>query len=99
MATKRSPITPTVETIQQNGTFDAEELERRLAGKAHLPEVQAIISILELHMSRAGEESEVRGQDATVRTEACGAKRWLRETRAFINELLCLRPDEVRKAG
>jgi hypothetical protein len=75
-----------IETCMEGGSKTAEEVLRTLKGKAALPEIKAVVSMLEHAIAVARNRSEAaRGVE---RDEFCGAARELREVRARLNSFL-----------
>jgi hypothetical protein len=75
-----------IETCMEGGSKTAEEVLRTLKGKAALPEIKAVVSLLEhaIAVARNGSEA-ARGVE---RDEFCGAARELREVRTRLNSFL-----------
>jgi len=69
-----------VETLIEGGALTEEQQRTALAGKSALPEVKALLSMVEFAIGKARDESEIPG-GGVVRDEACGAARHLRVLR------------------
>lgn len=76
-----------IETIIEGGALTDEEIRKALAGKAGLPEVKALISMIEFAIGGAHDEAELAAT-AMRRDEACGAARHLRLLRTRVVEMV-----------
>lgn len=83
-----------IETILEGGTHDEAAMTRALAGKRELPEVQAIISLIEYHIGLA--HGEVEDRRGVERDEAAGAAAALRRLREALKEKLVSEKREER---
>ena len=79
-----------IESCLEGGALESKEIASRLRGKAKLPEIEAIISMLEtsiaMNHTRAG---STRGVE---RDEFCGAAREIKALRAELLEFLAGSP-------
>lgn len=79
-----------IETCLEDGHLTEAEIRKQLAGRATLPQMAAVVSLIENSIANARRGAEaVRGVE---RDEWCGAARELRELRASILEMLASEP-------
>ena len=84
MNTEPKPVL--IETCMEGGSLDDEAVRAVLKGKSGMPEVRAVMSMIEhaIGIVRNGAE-DLRG---TERDEFCGAARELRALRSRLNAFL-----------
>lgn len=69
-----------VETCLEDGSLTDDQIVAALAGKTSLPEVKAVISLIENAIANVRRGAETH--QGVARDEFCGAARELREVRA-----------------
>jgi len=85
-----------IQTCLETGHLTLPEIEEALAGTKDRKEMIAVISFIEAAIADADDEICVKGQDPTIRTEAAGAARHLRELRANFIRLTAPKPLEKK---
>lgn len=53
-----------------------------------------MVSLIETYLAAAADEGEVRGQEARIRDECAGARRWLKDLRRELKEMATEKVDE-----
>lgn len=81
----RSPAL--IETCLESGAMTEAQIREALKGTRHWPSIRAVVSLMEAYLADAANEAEVRGQEARIRDECCGARRWLKDLRRELKEL------------
>lgn len=87
-----------IESCLESGAMTEEQMRTALKGTRHWPAVRAMVSLIETYLAAAGEEGEVRGQEARIRDECAGARRWLKDLRRELKEMATEKVDEEEKA-
>ncbi len=81
-----------IETCLEDGALTDEEIVRALAGKTSLPEVKAIISLIENAIANVRRGAETH--QGVTRDEFCGAARELREMRTRLVAATASKPKQ-----